>query len=143
MISKNKLMLVKEKEFDYEVKVKTNIDTIDFLENVIKLQQECEEVFVCITLDNQNNINAYFEIARGGISFCNITMSSIFKRVLLSNCEKFIIAHNHPSGNCAASQVDIETTRKILKTANLLGLQMIDSLIIGDNSQSIIKLINN
>lgn len=74
MICKNKLVLVKEQEFEYDIKVKSNIDTIEFLENIVKLQEEPEEVFICITLDTKNNINGYFEIARGGVNFCNISI---------------------------------------------------------------------
>ena len=139
MICKNRLILVKEQEFNYDIKVKSNIDTIEFLENIIKLQEEPEEVFLCITLDNKNNINGYFEIARGGINFCNISIQNIFKRILISNCNKFIIAHNHPSGDTTASQEDIKTTRNIHEISNILGLQLLDSVIIGDNSKSIMQ----
>lgn len=141
MISKNKLILVKEQEFDYNIKVKSNIDTINFLENVLKLQEEPEEVFVCITLDTKNNINGYFEIARGGINFCNISIQNLFKRILISNCNKFIVAHNHPSGDSTESKEDIATTRKIEEISNVLGLQLLDSLIVADTSKSIMNLI--
>lgn len=139
MISKNKSILVKEQEFEYDIKVKSNIDTIEFLENIIKLQEEPEEVFICITLDNKNNINGYFEIARGGLNFCNISIQNVFKRILISNCSKFIIAHNHPSGDTTASQEDLQTTRKIMEISNILGLHLLDSVIVGDNSKSIIQ----
>lgn len=141
MISKNKLILVKEQEFKYNIKVKSNIDTINFLENILKLQEEPEEVFVCITLDTKNNINGFFEIARGEINYCYISMQSLFKRILISNCNKFIIAHNHPSGDNKESLDDIKVTRKINEIANILELQLLDSLIIADNSKSIINLI--
>ena len=141
MISKNKLILVKEQEFNYNITLKSNIDAIDFLKNVLKLQEEPEEVFVCITLDNRNNINGFFEIARGGINFCNISIQSLFKRILISNCNKFIVAHNHPSGDNKESLDDIKATKKINEVANILELQLLDSLIIADNSKSIMNLI--
>lgn len=60
MISKNKLILVKEQEFDYDIEVKNNIDVINFLENIIKLQEEPEEVFICITLDTKKQYKWVF-----------------------------------------------------------------------------------
>ncbi len=141
MISKNKLILVKEQELNYNIQVKSNIDTINFLENILKLQEEPEEVFICITLDTKNTINGYFEIARGGINFCNISIQNLFKRILISNCNKFIVAHNHPSGDNAESKEDIITTRKIEEISNILGLQLLDSLIVADTSKSIMNLI--
>lgn len=53
---------------------------------------------------------------------------------------KFILVHNHPSGDTNPSIKDIELTKKLYQGANLLGLQMIDHIIIGDGKfQSIIN----
>lgn len=70
-----------------------------------------------------------------------MSTQSLFKRVLISNCNKFIIAHNHPSGNNTESREDIKATKKICEIANFLGLQMLDSLIVADKSKSIMNLI--
>ena len=48
--------------------------------------------------------------------------------------------HNHPSGDPTPSKNDIEVTKQILNSSNILGIDFLDHLIIGDNEyQSIMK----
>lgn len=39
-------------------------------------------------------------------------------------------AHNHPSGNLAASQADIDLTKKLKESGKLLDIQVLDHVII-------------
>jgi DNA repair protein RadC len=43
-----------------------------------------------------------------------------------------IVAHNHPSGNPEASQDDISLTKRLIQAGNIVGIEVIDHLIIGD-----------
>ena len=43
-----------------------------------------------------------------------------------------ILAHNHPSGDITPSKSDIELTRRIKEAANILGIELLDHIIIGD-----------
>ena len=61
-------------------------------------------------------------------------MKTIFKLVLLCNASKFILVHNHPSGDAAPSNDDINSSKRILQAGELLGISLMDSLIIGKNS---------
>lgn len=69
----------------------------------------------------------------GGINWCNFSQSELFKTILLSNSSKFILVHNHPSGNVQPSKNDYEITKKILEVSKLLDLQFLDHIVIGDN----------
>lgn len=69
----------------------------------------------------------------GGANWCNFSQSELFKTVLLGNSSKFILVHNHPSGNANPSESDYEITRKVLQVARLLDLQFLDHIVIGDN----------
>lgn len=67
-------------------------------------------------------------------------MSELFKSILMSNSVKFILIHNHPSGDATPSWKDIEITKEILKGAAILKLQFLDHIVIGDNDyQSIME----
>ena len=72
-IVKNKLILVKEQEFEYKEKIRCMEDLIDFIKDVIKIEQEPEEVLYLITLSNANQIHSFMEVARGTINCCNFT----------------------------------------------------------------------
>ena len=44
-----------------------------------------------------------------------------------------ILVHNHPSGNLTPSQSDVHITKKIKKAGELMDIQLLDHLIVGDN----------
>lgn len=132
-IVKNKLILVKEQEVEYKEKIRCMEDLIDFIKDVIKIEQEPEEVLYLITLSNANQIHSFMEVARGTINCCNFHEADIYKRVLLSNCRKFILVHNHPSGIAKTSLDDRKVTEDMKKSSKLLGLNFLDHIVIGDN----------
>lgn len=132
-IVKNKLILVKEQEVEYKEKIRCMEDLIDFIKDVIKIEQEPEEVLYLITLSNANQIHSFMEVARGTINCCNFHEADIYKRVLLSNCRKFILVHNHPSGIAKPSLDDRKVTDDMKKSSKLLGLNFLDHIVIGDN----------
>ncbi len=45
---------------------------------------------------------------------------------------KIILVHNHPSGDASPSEQDMEFTDKIYNASELLGIQLVDHLVIGN-----------
>ena len=43
-----------------------------------------------------------------------------------------IFVHNHPSGDPNPSRQDVETTERLVKSAGILGIHVLDHIIIGD-----------
>ena len=139
-ITRQKLLLVKEQEFKYNHKICSTSDLVDFIMNVLNINNEAQEVVYLLSLNSKNQLVSFTEIARGGINMCNISQNEIFKNVLLSNCNKFILTHNHPSGDPTPSKNDIEITKKILNSSKILNIEFLDHLVIGDNEyKSIMK----
>lgn len=54
----------------------------------------------------------------------------ILKPVLLSNANRFIISHNHPSGDVTPSTQDKQLTERLVESGKLLGIELIDHLIV-------------
>lgn len=66
-------------------------------------------------------------------------MTEIFRL----RAKKFILVHNHPSGDSEPSKQDYEITNRILEVSNLLGIKMLDHITIGDgNYTSIMGRLN-
>lgn len=122
LIQRQKLILVKEQEIEYTNKITSSMVVFDFIKNFIKLENEPEEVLYLITITSKNNINSFMEVARGSLNSCYVNDFDIYKRIFLSNCRKFILVHNHPSGDPRPSKADIEFTEKIKSTSNILKL---------------------
>jgi DNA repair protein RadC len=43
-----------------------------------------------------------------------------------------VFVHNHPSGDPAPSQEDIELTRRLKETGDMLGIRVLDHVVLGD-----------
>ncbi len=139
-ITKQKLLLVKEQDFEYNKKITNALDIVTFVRETLKIQNESQEVIYVLTLNNKNEIISFLEIARGGLNMCNLSISHLLKTVLLSNSNKFILIHNHPSGDPTPSKNDIDITKDILKASKILKVEFLDHLVIGDNEyKSIMK----
>ena len=96
-----------------------------------KLQFQPEEVFIVVALNKDNGIAGWRETARGTASDTIIHPREIFKFVYLCNATGFILAHNHPSGECKPSDDDIVTTAKVAELADIHLLNFLDHIIIG------------
>lgn len=132
-ITKQKLLLVKDQEFEYNQKICSTPQLVEFLRNILKIDKEASEVIYLLSLSSKNQLISFMELARGGLNMCNISQSEIFKNVLLSNCNKFIVVHNHPSGDSTPSKTDVDFTKLIIKSSEILNVEFLDHVVIGDN----------
>jgi len=74
----------------------------------------------------------YSTVCIGSIDSVNGATAEIFKLVLLSNASKIYVAHNHPSGIMKPTKEDILMTKNIGSVAHLFGVELLDSLIVGN-----------
>ena len=133
--SKIKLQMVKEKNFTYNSKtIFSNKDIVKYINEIENLDLEPDEKIILICLNNKNQIIAYSEIAKGGADFCNIDFKVLFKTILVANATKFILVHNHPTGNANPSSQDIKITEKIKDASSLLNIQFLDHIVVGENT---------
>jgi len=69
----------------------------------------------------------------GGAKQCNVDTGILFKRLLNVGALSFITVHNHPGGNSKPSIEDISLTGSIKKIANVVKIELLDHIIIGDS----------
>lgn len=136
-VNKIRLQMVKEKEVEYNKTIITTAkDIVKFINEIENLDLSAEESTFVLCLNTKNEIVSYSEIAKGGINFCNFDMKSLFKNILLSNASKFILIHNHPSGDSTPSKNDIEITKKIKQASEIMDINFLDHLVIAGNNYS-------
>ena len=68
----------------------------------------------------------------GNISSARVDVKQIFEETIKTGMSKFILVHNHPSGDATPSMQDIELTKRIEEGSKLLELQLLDHIVIGD-----------
>lgn len=126
--------LVKEDDCKYTGKVSSSTDAYKKILEVFKLDKKAEEHFVMLCLNTKNEIIGAFLISKGGLNYAYLNKADVIKRALLCNSSKIIIAHNHPSGNIEPSSNDINATKQIKEACEIMDIQLLDHLIIGDNN---------
>jgi DNA repair protein RadC len=57
----------------------------------------------------------------------------IFKEAIARSSAAIILVHNHPSGDPTPSQEDVEVTRRLVEAGRLLGIEVLDHVVVGDN----------
>lgn len=141
IMTKYRLELVKEESHKYEVETRISCpkDIYEVLTKVCRIQCNAEEVFILITLNIKNIVTGYFEVHRGTINTSLVHPREVFKRALLNNASDIMVAHNHPSGDPNPSKEDIQITERLKEAGNLLGINLLDHIIVGDDKYISLK----
>ena len=141
IMTKYRLELVKEESHKYEVETRISCpkNIYEVLTKVCRIQCNAEEVFILITLNTKNIVTGYFEVHRGTINTSLVHPREVFKRALLNNASNIMVAHNHPSGDPNPSKEDIQITERLKEAGNLLGINLLDHIIVGDDKYISLK----
>jgi len=92
------------------------------------------EAFWILLLNRANRVIKKHQVSQGGVAGTVADPKIIFKVAVEELASGIILAHNHPSGNLAASQADIDLTKKLKESGKLLDIQVLDHIIVGDKS---------
>lgn len=89
------------------------------------------ESFYVLAIDSQNQVQGVEEVARGSAGDVAVHPREVFKVATLLNAAAVIVAHNHPSGQTAPSDADIDLTQRLVAAGKLLGIPVLDHLVVG------------
>jgi len=92
------------------------------------LEQEHLRVLL---LDTKNCVLASRNVYKGNVNTSVIRIAELFRVAIRHNSTAMIIAHNHPSGDPTPSPEDVRVTRQIVEAGDLLDIEVLDHLIIG------------
>ena len=92
-----------------------------------------QEVLILINLDTKNKVISKKEIFKGGLNSSLVHPREIFKEAVKDSAASIIICHNHPSGDPTPSRDDINITTRLKECGKMMGIELLDHLIIGDN----------
>lgn len=119
-------------ESGFECNITSSRDVYDYLiSSFIRLDKREREFFVVIAVNAKGEIVGYNESGIGDICSSPASPREILKFAIMANAAGIILAHNHPSGSPEESSADIETTDRIRKACEIIGIQLLDHLIIG------------
>jgi DNA repair protein RadC len=92
------------------------------------------EVFYTVCLSTRNTINAVHLVSVGSLTASVVHPREVYKLAVINNSASVAFLHNHPSGNSAPSNEDIQVTRQLIEAGKVLGIRVLDHVIVGDET---------
>lgn len=91
------------------------------------------EQFLVVCLNTKNVIIKYKIMFIGTVDVTVVHPRDIFKFAIKNNATRIICAHNHPSGDVTPSKQDIEITKVIKETGDMVGIPLLDHIIVSNS----------
>ncbi len=97
------------------------------------------EQFRTVSLNTKNQVIETEVVSVGSLNSSIVHPREVFKNPIRRSANSLILVHNHPSGDPTPSKEDIAVTARILEAGKILGIEILDHIIIGDNKYSSLK----
>lgn len=114
-----------------DISIKNSKKSFELILN--KWEQETlqiqEEVKILL-LNRNNKVLGIYSLAKGGLTSCIVDVRIILSIALKTLATGIILVHNHPSGNLKPSRADLDITKKLKQSCDLLDISFLDHLII-------------
>lgn len=125
--------MVKESSVKYaERRIANPFDIYKILKPFL---EDCDrEKLIVMCLNTKNEPTNISTVSIGTLDSSLVHPREVFKTAILSNASKIVLSHNHPSGDLHPSKVDRSVTKRISDAGEILGIQLLDHIIIGDNT---------
>lgn len=86
-----------------------------------------------LAFNNKCSLIGVFQISHGTVNSSLLSPREIFIRATLSTATRIVLIHNHPSGDPAPSAEDIKITKRVREAGELLQIELMYHIIIGDS----------
>ena len=101
----------------------------DVYEELKEYHNKKQEYFLALYLDGANHLIQTKIITIGILNQSLVHPREVFSYAIEKRCASIIVAHNHPSGILEASSEDINVTKRLKESSQILGIELLDHLI--------------
>jgi DNA repair protein RadC len=91
-----------------------------------------KEHFVCLFLNTKNHVIAQETLSMGSLNASIVHPREVFRAAIKRGSASIICLHNHPSGDPTPSPEDISMTARLVEAGEIIGIDVLDHVIIGD-----------
>lgn len=93
------------------------------------------EHFWALALNTKNRLLRTFEVSVGSLNASIVHPRELFKEAVRISAASIVVVHNHPSGDPTPSGADIQLTRRLSRAGDVLGIDLLDHVVIGDGGE--------
>ena len=92
---------------------------------------ECE-CFVVLMLNTRRRVKGHQFVSVGIMDAILVHPREVFRLAIMTAASAIVLMHNHPSGESTPSEADIKVTRDLIRAGQLLKIEVVDHVIIGN-----------
>jgi len=96
-------------------------------------------MYICLYLNTKNQVLQKRTVFIGSLNASIVHPREVFKEALKRSAASIICMHNHPSGDPTPSREDIEVTKRLAECGKLIGIDVLDHIIIGEQKYVSLK----
>ncbi len=113
------------------------LDTPDRIADVLREEARMREVehFQVVLLNTRRKLIRVVDITQGTLDSVLIHPREVFRAAVEHQASALVLAHNHPSGDPNPSEADIKVTRDLIRAGNILKIEVLDHIIMGQSTQ--------
>ncbi len=93
---------------------------------------ECE-CFVTLMLNTRRRIKGHHLVSIGTLDTILVHSREVFRAAIIGAASAVVLLHNHPGGDPTPSDADIKATRDLIRAGQLLKIEVLDHVIVGQN----------
>lgn len=99
---------------------------------------ECE-CLVVLMLNTRKRIKGHYLVSIGTQDTLLVHPREVFRLAITTAANGIILMHNHPSGDSTPSEADVKVTRDLIRAGQLLKIELIDHVVIGNPGHSSLR----
>lgn len=127
-------MLIQFKERKHEITDPASVAGI--LQSILRTESPIDrdkEHFWTVGLNTRNVVKYIDLTSLGTLNASLVHPREVFRLAVMKGMANIILGHNHPSGSIEPSEEDQRITRRLIEAGRILGIEVLDHVIIGNN----------
>lgn len=98
-----------------------------------EMRHQKQEHMKLLMLNTKSKLLGETDVSKGTVNASLISPRELFIEALNKQAVSIILLHNHPSGDPTPSKTDVLLTKRVKEAGDLIGIELLDHIIIGDN----------
>ena len=92
-----------------------------------------DENIMAVMLDSKCRVLSCSIVNEGSVNSANLNIRKLVELCLKSKAVSVVLSHNHPNGLAIPSDSDIETTWKVKRALEYVGIKLLDHVIVAES----------
>ena len=92
-----------------------------------------------LLLNTRRKVKGHHIVSIGTMDTILVHPREVFRLAIVTAASALIVMHNHPSGESTPSEADIKVTRDLIRAGQLLKMELLDHVVIGNGNFSSLR----